>query len=178
MSLDPSSLHLKNMQQWEQVKLVLQRHWFALVYTFWYFIFLVASVIVVVSFSSSITFVSANLINLMLVIYISVFLLFIYINWMRYELDVFIITNKRVIWLEEVAFLNRHVSECLIDKIQEVNVQTTWLFSNLLNFWRVTLHTASETSDFVMEILPDAIDNARRISNVINESKQTQNITN
>jgi len=44
---------------------------------------------------------------------------------MRYELDLYIITNKRIIGLEEVAFLDRHISECALEKVQEVNAKTS-----------------------------------------------------
>lgn len=170
MALHIQDLKIKNLQPWEEVKIVLQRHWFALIWVFWYFVFLVISVILMVYFGSSIPFIW-SIINIILVAYISVFLLFIYINWMRYELDLYVITTKRIIWLEEVSFLNRHLSECALERVQEVNAKTTWFFSNMLNFGEVTIHTASETSDFNMVFMPDAFENARSISNLIAEYK-------
>lgn len=151
--------------------MVLKRHWIALVYIFWYAIFLLFSVLLMILFWASIPLIWP-IINIVLVIYISVFLLFIYIHWMSYELDLYIVTTKRIIWLEEVSFLNRHLSECAIDKVQEVNAKTTWVLSNLLNFWEVTIHTASEVSDFKMYLVPDALNNARIISNFISENKK------
>lgn len=161
---------MTNLQPWEKVLLVLKRHWIALVYVFWYVAFLVISVLFVLSFKNF-PILWTNFINIVLTIYISVFLIFIYINWMRYELDIFIITNRRIIGLEEISFLNRRLSECSLDKVQEVNAQTSWLLSSLLNYWLVTIRTASEISDIKMEILPDAFDSARTISNLISEHK-------
>jgi hypothetical protein len=43
---------------------------------------------------------------------------------MSYELDLFIITNKRIISLEQISFLDRHFSECFFEKVQEVNAKT------------------------------------------------------
>lgn len=163
-------LNIKNLQPWERIEMVLKRHWIALVYIFWYFFFLIISTGLLLAFWSSIPLIWP-IINIVLVIYISVFMLFIYIHWMSYELDLYIITTKRIIWIEEVSFLNRHLSECSIDKVQEVNARTTWVLSNLLNFWVITIHTASEVSDFQMYLVPDALTNARIISNFISENK-------
>lgn len=168
MQLDPNSIRINNLQPWEKTLLIFRRHWIALVYVIWWIFFLVFSVIAMIIFSKVIW----DIVNVILVCYVSTFLLFIYINWMRYELDLYIITNKRIIWLEEVSFLNRHLSECPLDKVQEVNAKTVWLLSNLLNYWVVTIHTASEASDFKMELMPDAYDSARLISNIISEHKE------
>jgi membrane protein YdbS with pleckstrin-like domain len=170
MTIAPSDINIRNLQPGEEVKLVLQRHWIALVFIFWYFFFLLISLIFMIYFGNRIPLIW-DYINVVLVIYTSVFLLFIYINWMRYELDLYIVTSKRIIWLEEVSFLNRHLSECSLDKVQEVNAKTTGLLSNLLNYWEVTIHTASEASDFNMPFMPDAFENARNISNIINDHK-------
>jgi len=166
-----TNLKISNLQPWERIEMVLKRHWIALVYIFWYAIFLLFSVVLMMLFWANIP-VIWPIINIVLVIYISVFLLFIYIHWMSYELDLYIITTKRIIWIEEVSFLNRHLSECAIDKVQEVNAKTTWVLSNILNFWEVTIHTASEVSDFQMYLVPDALNNARIISNFISENKK------
>lgn len=169
--MSPTNLQINNLQSWERIEMVLKRHWIALVYIFWYVAFLLFSVILMILFWANIPLIWP-IIKIVLVVYISIFLLFIYIHWMSYELDLYIITTKRIIWIEEVSFLNRHLSECSIDKVQEVNAKTTWVLSNLLNFWEITIHTASEVSDFQMYLVPDALTNARIISNFISENKK------
>lgn len=173
MTIDPKSLNIKNLLPDEEVIMVMQRHWIALVYIFLYFIFLIFSIIFMALFATRIAIVWQYM-NIILVIYAAVFLLFIYINWMRYELDLYIVTTKRIIGLDEVSFLNRHISECLLDKVQEVNWRTTWLLSNLLNYGEVTIHTASEASDFHMEYMPNALEAARLISNTLTIYKTKQ----
>ncbi|EKE27250.1 MAG: hypothetical protein ACD_3C00233G0003 [uncultured bacterium (gcode 4)] len=170
MALTPADMRVKNLQPWEEVKLVLQRHWIALVYILWYFLFLVVSLVLMIYYWNRIPLIW-DYINVVLVIYTCIFILFMYVNWMRYELDLYVVTTKRIIGLEEIAFLNRHVSECSLDKVQEVNAKTTGLLSNLLNYWEVTIHTASESSDFNMPLMPEAFENARKISNLINDYK-------
>lgn len=92
-------------------------------------------------------------------------------NWLNNELDLFIITDKRIRGIEQLGFLNRTISECSLEEIEEVNAQTKGLLANLLNFGTVTMHTASEKSDFTMEFAPDPLANASAILNVIQDNK-------
>ena len=108
---------------------------------------------------------------LMLIIYWCAYLLFLYVNWINNELDLFIITDKRIRGIEQLGFLNRTISECSLEEIEEVNAQTKGLLANLLNFGTVTMHTASEKSDFTMEFAPDPMHNASAILNVIQDNK-------
>jgi len=68
--------------------------------------------------------------------------MFLYISWLNHELDLFVITNNRVICIEQKSFLNRAVGECTLDKIQEVSIETKGFFANVLDYGTVTLKTA------------------------------------
>lgn len=175
MSIDLQDIKLDNLQQWEKIELVLQRHWICLMYIFWYLIFLVISVLFILYFKESLI-LPKGFLDIILIFYISIFLLYIYIRWMSYELDLFIITNKRIISLEQISFLDRHFSECFFEKVQEVNAKTVWILPNLLNFWVVTIHTASEKSEFEMLFLPDPYENASKISNIASQYKKNGEI--
>jgi hypothetical protein len=41
-----------------------------------------------------------------------------------------------------VSFLNREVSECALNDVQEVNSKTKGLLANLLNYGSLTIQTA------------------------------------
>jgi hypothetical protein len=97
--------------------------------------------------------------------------MFLYITWANNELDVFIITDQRIRGIEQVSFLNRTISECSLEDVKEVNAQTKWLLENLLNFGTISMHTASENSNFIMHFAPSPIDNASVIRNVIQDNK-------
>ena len=94
------------------------------------------------------------------------FSIFLYIEWLNHELDLFIVTNNRIIWIEQVAFLNRTVSECNLWEVQEVNSWTKWFFSNVLNYWTINIQTAWTSTNFQMELAPDSLQNARKILNI------------
>ncbi|MEI6711334.1 MAG: hypothetical protein WCK88_03840 [bacterium] len=57
---------------------------------------------------------------------------FIFVQWINIELDIFIITNKRLIEYDQTRFLNRRILQASIDQIQEVEAATEGLFSNII----------------------------------------------
>lgn len=97
------------------------------------------------------------------------FLTFILIDWMGDELDMFIITDSRVIGIEQLSVLSRSVSECGLDRVQEVNAHTAGVLQTIFNYGDVHIRTASETSNMIVKYAPDPIENARRINNIIQE---------
>ncbi len=45
---------------------------------------------------------------------------YIYVQWLNNELDILILTNKRIIEYDQVKFLSRKISQASIDQVQEV----------------------------------------------------------
>ncbi|EKD29337.1 MAG: hypothetical protein ACD_78C00441G0009 [uncultured bacterium (gcode 4)] len=161
----------------EELKLVLKRHWIVYLYLGFYAFFLVLSSVLLLTYYSSV-FPSdtSSFFPIFLIVYWSVYLLFLYITWANNELDLFIITDQRIRGIEQISFLNRTISECSLDDVKEVNAQTKGLLENLLNFGTVSMHTASENSNFTMHFAPSPIDNASIIRNVIQENKAKRGI--
>ncbi|NCP76952.1 PH domain-containing protein [Candidatus Gracilibacteria bacterium] len=176
MSLDIHGLNLVGLRNTfrpdEELKLVLKRHWIVYMYLGFYALFLVISSIILVMYHSSVfSFISGDIFSVFLIIYWSAYLLFLYVTWVNNELDLFVITDQRIRGIEQISFLNRTISECSLDDVKEVNAQTKGLLENLFNFGTVSLHTASENSNFVMHFAPAPIDNASIIRNVIQNNK-------
>jgi uncharacterized membrane protein YdbT with pleckstrin-like domain len=100
---------------------------------------------------------------------------FILIDWINDELDIIIITDSRVISIEQISALSRTVTECALDRVQEVTAHTAGIFQTIFGFGDVHIHTASESSHMIVSYSPDPIENSRRINNIIQEyrSKNT-----
>ena len=176
MTPDIHGLNLVGLQKGfrndEEIKLVLKRHWIVFFYTGLYAAFLVISSIVLFAYKDSIfALVPSDLFSVLMILYWSMYLLFLYINWVNNELDLFIITDQRIRGVEQVSFLNRTISECALEDVKEVNAQTKGLLENIFNFGTITMHTASEQSHFEMDFASSPIDNASIIRNVIQEHK-------
>ncbi|MBP9812309.1 PH domain-containing protein [Candidatus Gracilibacteria bacterium] len=161
--------HISLLKENEQVVMTLHRHWIILVYHFLYFITFIITTWILLAYKGPI-------IELLryeaiywagITIYWIAFLTFILLDWINDELDLFIITDSRVIGIEQISTLSRRVTECSLDRVQEVNANTAGVLQTLFGFGDVHIHTASETSNMIVNYAPDPIENARRINNVI-----------
>lgn len=115
--------------------MVIRRHWIVFTYVFVYVFTLVLSTAFILFFRDSIsTIIPDGLLHLILVVYWMIFLMVIYITWINNELDLIIITNKRIIGIDQVAFLLREFSECPLERVQEINAQTKGLLAEIFNF--------------------------------------------
>lgn len=150
--------------------MTLHRHWIILIFHFLYFLALFLSSWVLLSYQTTIIDILwSSLYWWWISLYWIIFLTFILINWINDELDIFIITDSRVISIEQISALSRRVTECSLDRVQEVNAHTAGVFQTIFGFWDVHIHTASETSNMIVNFAPDPIENCRRINNIIQE---------
>lgn len=97
-------IELKNLRSGEKVDRVIRRHWIVFAMLGVYAVSgLIASLIMLIIFG----FVAFNI--MLLVCFWLLYSMFLYINWLNYELDLFIVTNNRVICVEQKSFLNRAI---------------------------------------------------------------------
>lgn len=153
---------ITNLRPWEKVVVTIKRHWIVFVSLAFYLFFAVILNIMtfVALWTSYIIIASVSLFSMFM-------LLFLYIKWLNHELDMFIITNNRIIWVEQISFLNRTISECNLWQVQEVNAHTKWLFSNIFDYWDITIQTAWNATNFEMTYAPNAMRASRLILNVV-----------
>lgn len=156
------SIKLENLRSGEMVEKVIRRHWIVFVvmgmYAFWGLIFTL--ILPFVLGMGAIGFLAITIFWLF-------YSLFLYINWVNYELDIFVITNNRIICVEQHSFLNRTVGETTLDKVQEVDVQTKWLLANLLDYGTLRIMTAGSSQSFDMTYSPTPLKNSRYINNIV-----------
>ena len=76
------------------------------------------------------------------------------IIWTNYYLDVWIITNKRIIDIEQFSLFSRDLSEFRLDRVQDVTIEGKGLLPTLLHFGDVHVQTAGESRDFIIKGIP------------------------
>lgn len=164
-------LNLKNLRPWEEVIKVIKRHWIVYVMLWLYFLlgFIVSSIIYWIFWF----WTWWNLINILIWL---IFSLFLFIEWLNHELDMFVVTNNRIIWIEQIAFLNRQVTETNLWQVQEVNSKNTWLLSNILNYWTLSIQTAWNKTTLQMWYCPDSMNTQRKILNVVDNYRDSRNL--
>ncbi len=164
-------LKLENLRPWEEALMVIKRHWIVYIILWIYFLF--AIIVSTILYTVLWFWILNNILN---IVFWLLFIVFLYIEWLNHELDMYVVTNNRVIWIDQIAFLNRTVSECNLWQVQEVNSKTSWLIANLLNYWTLSIQTAWNKTTLKMDFSPDAMQWARKILNIVDDYRDWQNL--
>lgn len=165
------------MRPGEHIIMILHRHWIVFVFKIGYMLGLVVTTLIILSMMNPlVTIFGTGIFWGGLSIYWMFFLTFILLSWMNDELDLFIITDQRIIGIDQVSSLSRRVSECGLDRVQEVNAEVTGILQTLLRYGHVHIHTASENSDMIVRYAPNPVENGNRINTIISEYRAHHNV--
>lgn len=149
-------------EEGEEVLLTVRRHWFhiALVAVFDIMLFLVCMVMVslfteILVSSRSVLADHAYALTVYVLACVGLVLWSqFFAAWSDHWLDVWVITNRRIIDVEQKGFFVRQVSNFPLDRIQDVTSGSNGLFAMWLSFGDVRIQTASVSRDLVMKQVP------------------------
>ena len=74
----------------------------------------------------------------------------LFYGWTIYYLNVWIVTNERVIDVHQKGLFSRELLTAELERVQDVTVDTEGFFQTLLDYGTLTIHTAGEGSDFII----------------------------
>ncbi|HWO07077.1 MAG TPA: ATP-binding protein [Candidatus Paceibacterota bacterium] len=92
--------------------------------------------------------------------------------WTNYYLDLWAVTDQRIISVDQINLFNRKVTTLDLEKIQEISVRTENIFETFLHFGTVTIETASPENDVRMEGIPHPEQIRTRILEQANHFRQ------
>lgn len=78
-----------------------------------------------------------------------------FIFWTDYFLDVWIITNKKVLDVEQHGFFRREVSILHLDKIQDITFEVDGFIQTLMNYGDVLVQTAGSRGEYRIQGVPN-----------------------
>lgn len=121
----------------EEVIFVVRRHPWVLAQAGFLIVALV--VVLVLSF----LFFGFSKVTSLLIAALAVFFLFYgFYQWFIYNNYLYILTNQRIIIIEQGGFFSRKIIEAELDKIQNVTVEVKGLMKTFLNFGDILMRTA------------------------------------
>jgi hypothetical protein len=83
--------------------------------------------------------------------------IFVFLVWIDVWFDVWIITNERIINIEQKGLFVRHVSEVSFSKVQDATSEIEGVLQSILDYGEVYIQSAGETPRFVFRNIPDPI---------------------
>ncbi len=143
----------------EIVLLVIRRHWivFAVPALLFGVLFVLPAIALAAAFALFPALAApapAASAKFLFALYLLVLTLGIFIFWMKYYLDAWIITDQRIIDIEQHGLFHREVSEIAMERIQNVTIEIPGFLATVMKFGTIKIQTASE-SDFVITDVPD-----------------------
>lgn len=96
-----------------------------------------------------------GIVTIIILLSLSVYLLFIWLLFffsiIDYFLDIWIITDKRIIDIQQNGFFSRAISEQMVAKIQDISSDTHGFWPTVWKYGNLTVQTAAQTNKFYFE---------------------------
>lgn len=80
--------------------------------------------------------------------------LFLFQSFIDYYLDIWIVTNRRILNIEQTGLFSRKISELRLHRIQDVTSNVSGMISTIFDFGNVKIQTAGEEEHFIFEEIP------------------------
>jgi len=151
----------------EKVILLLRKHWFNYVIFFLLDGLIAIPLIIFTAYwVMNPTFIQSFLGDTLFVslsIFVLIMLAAQLYGFVDYYLDVYIVTNQRIVDISQGGFFKRQISELHLHQVQDVNASADGLWGTLLHFGDVHIQTAGERANFVFKSIPHPYLVAKRI---------------
>ncbi|NQV13371.1 MAG: PH domain-containing protein [Parcubacteria group bacterium] len=170
----PIGLNFPGKEKDERVVMLRRRHLFILfkqnsIFLLYFLIPVAIYAVAKFWLTSILNFPIYPIFVLLISVYYSFFLLFLLIEWIDYYFDVWVITNKRLIDVDQIGLFKRVVSETRLDRIQDVTVDITGLFGTLFHYGNVHVQTAARTQRFEIRQVSNPAEIRTTILNMYDE---------
>ena len=103
-----------------------------------------------------------GLVLLLSIYYLGAWLMY-YHAFIDYHLDIWLLTDQRIISIEQQGLFDRIISELNMSKVQDVTSETRGQMQTFLNYGAVYIQTAAEKERFIFENIPHPEEVARII---------------
>lgn len=142
-----------NLDSDEKVLLIMHHHWITLVGPA--FVVFFSLVIPWVVFPFLLNLYSASisyLFNFIVTIWYMLTLIMAFGFWIDYYLDALIITNKRILDIDQVGLFRHTVSEFRMEKVQDITIEVPNFTATFFHYGNIKIQTAGEENFSINEV--------------------------
>lgn len=157
---DFNQFHFKGQKDGEEILTVVHRHWFDILSQFFIIFIMLVLLFGSLAFASPIIAASNGNLSPGLFLFVAqVFFIFIwlffFVIWIDYYFDVWIVTNERIVNIEQKGLFSRDVSELELERVQDITVEVLGIIPTFLNYGDLYVQTAGETERFIFKHVPN-----------------------
>ncbi|MFA6047366.1 MAG: PH domain-containing protein [Parcubacteria group bacterium] len=174
---DFTKYHFKGQEDREKVLLVLHRHWFDILSQFlvmigMLFLLFGSFIILPIVFPAISEGANHNLFLFLENLFFMLTWIMLFLIWVDYYFDVWIVTDNRIVNIDQKGLFSREVSELELDKIQDITTDVKGVIPTFLNFGDLQVQTAAEEERFLFHNIPDPYDVKNIIMNLHKNSEK------
>ena len=149
----------KDKKKNEDIIMIIRRHWLTFIFQFILivigFVFIFVMHFVITEFMPEILTEQGQSILFFVETFLAMILwLIAFIFWIDYYFDVWIITDHRIVDIEQLGLFKRNVSELEHSKIQDVTTEIHGILPTLLKYGFVYVQTAGKKTRFIFKEVP------------------------
>lgn len=149
-------------EEGEEIIKIVRRHYFVILPTITFLVLCAVAPIIIIQIALSDLFQFddalknsiQNFISEWKVFGFSIWLLILwvvfFIEWTDYYLDIWILTDRRILDVEQKGFFNREVTSLSYHRIQDITVETRGLIETLFKFGTLHVQTAGSSREIVI----------------------------
>ena len=98
--------------------------------------------------------------------------LFFYSSFLMYYLDMMIITNDRLVQIQQRTLFSRSVSELDLYRIQDITSDITGIVATMVGYGLLKIQTAGEHENFTFEFVPDVSEVRRQLMTLAEDDRK------
>ena len=170
--------HLPNQKEFEKTIFSIRRHWIVPLKLTLMFLFGAALPVVFyfVIQDTSPWILQGAVTYPVLILVMSAYVLAIWLLYFNglidYYLDVWIVTNERIINIEQKGLFSRTIAELKLYRVQDAKAEVTGILHTLLDYGTITVQTAGEEAHFTFQQIPEPYKISRQILELVEEDRQ------
>jgi uncharacterized membrane protein YdbT with pleckstrin-like domain len=99
-----------------------------------------------------------------------------FISWTIYYLDIWVITNLRLVDIEQHSLFNRKSSTLQLENIEDITVHINGFFESIIGYGKLSVQTAGNIPEFIINDIPLPEDAKQVIISAQYQSKKDDHI--
>lgn len=165
----------------EKIVYEVRKHWFQLFV--WGFALCLAAItplflggVLTVVIFGSLTEYAVSIAGLFYTLWLGLLWMIFFIEWTDYRLDVWVITNQRIIDIDQRGLFNRDVATARFERVLDIKANVSGLIGTFFHFGSIELQTAGAVKEFTMRYAANPETAKDMIYKVVHKSSEDKNL--
>lgn len=116
------------------------------------------------------------------IIGLSLYYLFVWVfffhAWIDYYLDVWVVTDIRIVDVEQKGLFSRSISELKLFRVQDVTAEVKGILPTVFHYGNVVIQTAGNEQFFIFKQIPHPYETQQKISELATHDRHTHHSEN